>query len=320
MLTTMILAGVLLTGCTGTQASRPGDLPGELIIFHAGSLTLPVQQLSARFQELHPDVVIASEAAGSRTTARKVSELGREADLVMSADYQVIDALLIPEYASWNVQFARNSMVIAYTDQALYAAEINSVNWYQILTREGVIVGRSDPQADPNGYRTLLVWQLAEKYYNLPGLYQMLAETSPAENVRAKETDLLPLLKTGEMDYAFSYLSIARQHGLKYVELPDEINLSNPAFSDFYQTAQVELEGTEPGDVIIRRGEPIIYGVTIPSSAPHPDLALSYLEFLLSSEGRRIIEEGGQLALDPPLSGQFEALPGSLQELVEAVR
>ncbi|MEA3346061.1 MAG: substrate-binding domain-containing protein, partial [Chloroflexota bacterium] len=152
---------------------RPA-LEGKLIIFHAGSLTVPMKALAKAFQAKHPGVAFETEASGSRTAARKISELGRQADLMMSADYTVIDTLLIPDFAEWNIQFARNTMVIAYTGRSKYADEISGDNWYEVLTREGVIYGHSEPDADPCGYRTLLVWQLAEKYYDVPDLYQKL--------------------------------------------------------------------------------------------------------------------------------------------------
>ena len=39
--------------------------------------------------------------------------------------------------------------------------------------------------------------------------------------------ELVSLLKTGNMDYAWEYLSVAVQHGLKFVKLNDHINLGN---------------------------------------------------------------------------------------------
>ena len=313
----IILALILLTSCKGSYESSSDDgLSSNLIIFHAGSLTVPVDKLTTRFQELYPQSHIQTEAAGSRTSARKISELYREADLIMTADYQVINTLLIPDYATWNVLFARNSMVITYTEKSAYSDEINAENWYQILLRDDTIIGRSNPLADPNGYRTLMVWQLAESFYNSPGLYEQLEQASPPEYIRPKETDLIPLLQTGDLDYAFSYLSIAVQHDLKYINLPDEINLSNPAFTDLYQDAEVLLDGHEPGELINRQGEPIIYGVTILESAPNPLLAEAFLSFLFSSQGMAILEEQGQIPLKPPLSSKREFLPESLFDLV----
>ena len=120
----------------------------------------------------------------------------------MSADYTVIDKLLIPDFADWNVQFARNTTVIAYAEQALHADEITTGNWYEVLTRDGVIHGHSDPSADPCGYRTLLVWQPAEKHYGLEGLNAQVNEYCPPENVRPKAVELIALLQSGDMDCA----------------------------------------------------------------------------------------------------------------------
>lgn len=302
----LTLLAQLLAGCTPADDPFPAE---KLIIFHAGSLAVPVERLTRAFNARYPHVVFETEAAGSLVSARKVSELGRQADLVLSADYTVIDHLLIPAFADWNIQFARNAMVIAYTDRSRYAAEINAQNWYEILTRAGVVYGHSDPQADPCGYRTLMVWQLAELYYHQPGLYSRLRERCPSENIRPKETDLIPLLQSGDMDYAFEYRSIAVQHGLRFLELPDEINLSRLEFADFYR--QAEVMGAET-----QVGAPIIYGVTIPKNAPHPDLAIEFLSFLLGPEGQAIMEAAGQPPIVPAVSEQAALVPGALRSLV----
>ena len=49
------------------------------------------------------------------------------------------------------------------------------------------------------------------------------------------------------MDYAWEYLSVAVQHGLKYVKLNDHINLGNYKYDDFYKQAEVKVTGKKPG-------------------------------------------------------------------------
>ena len=82
-----------------------------------------------------------------------------------------------------------------------YANEVNADNWYDILTCSDVAWGHSDLNLDPCGYRSLMVLQLAEKFYKKPGLYDRLIASRPKENVKAKAVELVKLLKNGKMDY-----------------------------------------------------------------------------------------------------------------------
>ena len=289
----------------------------DLIVFHAGSLTVPMLKLAEGFEAAHPGVTVAAEASGSNVAARKISELHRDADVMLSADYRVIDQLLIPDYAKWNVQFARNTMVIVYTDRSKYASEINAENWFQILLRPGVIFGHSDPDLDPCGYRTLMVWQLAEDFYKMPGLEKDLIDACPLGNTRPKAVELLALLQSGDMDYAFEYRSVAVQHNLKFIELPDEINLGSTKFADFYAHAAVQIAGKKPGETIPVAGVPIVYGLTISTTAPHPELAIEFVRFLLGPEGQEIMSEAGQPPIVPAVvvTGADD-LPAQLRDLV----
>jgi molybdate/tungstate transport system substrate-binding protein len=300
---------------TPTPSPEP-ELSGTLQIFHAGSLTIPFAQVSDAFNELHPDVKILAEAAGSATTIRKVTELHKECGVVGSADYTLIPELMFPDYTDWYMIFASNQMCIVYTEKSQFADEINSDNWYEILQRDGVTYGRSDPDQDPCGYRTLLVWQLAERHYSVPGLYDSLYN-GPGDLMRPKETDLLALLESGDLDYAFEYTSLAAQHNLKSVKLPTEINLSDENFKDFYGQAEVEIAGKEPGETIIVKGKPIVYGVTIPSNFERMELALAWVDFLMGSEGVSIMEANGQPAVVPAITNDASKLPETLKKYVE---
>jgi molybdate/tungstate transport system substrate-binding protein len=276
----------------------------RFIIFHAGSLAVPFTELSREFRLLYPEVRVELESAGSRTTARKISDLNKRADLVAVSDYSVIEDLLIPRFADWYITFAGNQMVIAYTPKSLFSDEINSKNWYEVLTREGVEVGRSDPNCDPCGYRTMFVWSLAEVFYGEPNLDHRLLSVSPKENVRPKETDLIALLEVGELDYIFQYKSVAYQHGLKFIELPPQINLSSVDHSTFYKTAKFKVSGKRPGDWIEKVGAPILYAFTIPQTAENKKAAIAFIKLLLSEKGKNIMENCGHTPLPPILRGR----------------
>lgn len=303
-----VLALILIAGCGGGGQT--------LTILHAGSLAVPLDRMGAAFVEKHPGVDFVTEGAGSRTTIRRVTELGRAADVIGSADYLAIEELMFPDWAEWYIIFATNEMVIAYTPNSKYHEEITADNWYEILLRDGVDYGHSNPNADPAGYRTLMLWQLAETYYDVPGLYRDLDDGRPEKNIRPKETDLIALLQAGELDYAFEYRSLAMQHGLLYLSLPDEIDLSDFGLADYYAQAQVEVSGKEPGEMVTLTGAPIAYGITIPENAPHPQLAIDFVGFLLGSEGQAILQNSGQPPVVPAIASDLTKLPPELRGLV----
>ena len=306
----LLMALVMVPGCT--QAPAPQPFEGKLPIYHAGSLTIPFAQVSEEFNKIYPDVEVLLEGAGSQTTIRKVTELHKECGVIGSADYTVIPQLMFPEYADWYVIFATNRMAIAYTDKSKFGDEINENNWYEILQREGVKYGRSDPDQDPCGYRTLMVWQLAEAHYNAPGLYDSLYETE-GDLMRPKSVELIALLESGDLDYAFEYSSVAAQHNLQYIVLPDKINLSKEEFNDFYATAEVEISGKKPGETIAKKGKSIVYGVTIPSNFANQEMAIAWVKFLLSPDGMAIMEANGQPPITPGITNDKSKLPEELK-------
>ncbi|MBV6520384.1 MAG: hypothetical protein MNPFHGCM_00490 [Gemmatimonadaceae bacterium] len=293
----LVLCLVVSAAC---GSPRSGEDAGTLIVYNAGSLALPLRTALDSFAAQVP-VVAQQENAGSLETARKLTELHRIPDIVAVADYEVIPALLMPDHATWYAKFARNRMVVAYTDRSRGAADIAPENWWQVLTRPGVEVGRSEPSLDPNGYRTLLVWQLAEKFYGQPGLYSRLEASAPPANVRPKEADLVGLLQAGQFDYIWSYQSIAKSAGLRWVELPSAIDLSAPEDSAQYAVASTRVAGRTPKDSLTIRGQPIVYAFTIPSDAPHPELAMRFARYLLSADGQRVLRGARLDALDPPI-------------------
>jgi len=294
---------------------------GKLIMFHAGSLSVPLAAMEKVFEAKYPGVDLQREASGSQKCARKITDVGKPCDIMASADYKVIDKLLIPGFAGWNIRFATNQLVLCYTDKSTYADTINADNWYKILQKKGVVWGHSDPNLDPCGYRSLMVMQLAEKALNEPGLYKKLLANRPKENIRPKSVELISLLQTGNMDYAWEYLSVAVQHGLKYIVLPDEINLGNYKYDNVYQQAFVKVTGKKPGTHMIIKGKSCTYGVTLIKEAPNREAAIAFLEYMLAPEGGlKILKEMGQPPFIPcrvPTAEMKKALPEALQKLVE---
>jgi len=293
---------------------------GKLVMFHAGSLSVPFAAMEKAFEAKYPKVDLLREAGGSVKCARKVADLKKPCDIVASADYTVIDNLLIPNFAGWNIRFATNQLVLCYTDKSRYAGEVNADNWYEILQRKGVVWGHSDPNIDPCGYRSLMVMQLAEKALGKPGLYERLLANRPEANVRPKSVELISLLQTGNMDYAWEYLSVAVQHNLKYIVLPDEMNLGNYKYDPLYKKAVVKVTDKKPGTFKYRKGKSCTYGVTIIKNAPNPEAAQAFLQYMLDPEGGlKILKDMGQPPFIPcrvPTEEMKTKLPSGLQKLV----
>ncbi len=315
MISWLVLSALALPGMALAEPT------GKLRIFHAGSLTVPFKAIEAAFEAKYPNVDVLREAGGSTKMARLISEVGKPADIMASADYKVIDNNLIPNFADWNIRFASNQLVLCYTDQSRESDKISPDNWYKILQKKGVVWGHSDPNLDPCGYRSLMVLQLAEKYYKDLGLYQRLLDNRPKKNVRPKSVELVNLLKTGHMDYAWEYLSVAIQHKLKYLTLNDHINLGNYQYDGFYKQAKVKVTGKKPNTWITKSGKSCTYGITQVKNCPNPEAAEAFLAFLLSPDkGLNTLKEMGQPPFIPCRvkdDAAKGALPQSLVPLVE---
>jgi len=344
----LLLAGIGLAGCR-TQPQEQTQL--RLLV--AGSLLIPFDELEQAFETQHPDVDVLVEGHGSIQCVRHVTELEELADVVAVADYALIPMLMYesenPEsgqpYADWHLQFATNRLGIAYTAQSQHADEITADNWYEVVSRPGVLLGLSDPRFDACGYRGLMAAKLSEAYYGDDTiLYDLFGKQfSPAiqvetrgggetilvpETLRPKEDSglvmrgssvrLLGLLESGDLDYAFEYESVSRQHALEFLALPPEIDLSDEARVADYGRVSVSLEfqrfaSVKPEFV----GGPITYGITIPSNAPHPDLAVAFIRFLLGPEGQAIMARNQHPMIIPATADNAEAVPAALTDLIE---
>ena len=134
--------------------------------------------------------------------------------------------------------------------------------------------------------------------------------------MRPKSVDLIALLESGDLDYAFEYYSVATQHKLNFVDLPTEIDLSSDEFQDYYAKAEVKITGEKPGEFLTKKGKPIVYGVTTPKNFPRQEVAIAWVDFLLSPQGRAIMEACGQ----PPITSATNdksKLPDRLTSYIE---
>lgn len=315
----LVCATVLLPSCQRPAADQASNKQRQLIVFNAGSLAAPIADLLAEFARLHPEITPQQESSGSLEAARKITEFGKFCDVLAVADYEVIPSLLIPQHADWYVVFARNQLALIFTPKSRFSDQINSENWDEVLLRPGVQYGYSNPDLDPAGYRTLLHWQLAEKYYHKPGLYERLKSGVPPGNIRPKSVELVALLQAGELDYVYCYRSIAEQYKLPFLNFPSEIDFSDSTKSDFYALASTEVAGNKPGERLKIKGMAIRYGLTIPNGAPARDVAEGFVEFLLSPQGQAIMQQKYLTTISPALASDVNKVPVRLQSRVASM-
>ena len=313
----LIITFIVMTLPLSVQAGSKS----RLTIFHAGSLTVPFAKIEKDFEAKYPDIDVQREAGGSTKMARMISEVGKPADIMASADYKVIDNNLIPKFTNFNIRFATNQLVLCYTDQSKYSDKINKDNWHEILQKKGVDWGHSDPNLDPCGYRSLMVLQLAEIFYKIDGLYQKIVDNRPKRNIRPKAVELVNLLKTGNMDYAWEYLSVAIQHDLRFIKIDEHINLGNYKYDNFYKQAKVKVTGKKPGTWITKKGKSCTYGVTMINNAPNPEAAKLFFAFLLSPDhGLKTLKTMGQPPFIPcrvPTQKMADFIPADFASFVQ---
>jgi molybdate/tungstate transport system substrate-binding protein len=173
----------------------------------------------------------------------------------------------------WYAVFASNAVVLAYdpeTEGGQRVAEADAgaradvgdgaKRWYEPILDDAVSLGRTDPDQDPLGYRTLFALELASRYYDdAPALHERI----PRREQVYPETGLISQFETGAVEAAFAYRNMAVERGYDYVELPAQVDLSDPAYAeDWYATVSYELPS---GQAV--RGDTIGYGATIRKSS-----------------------------------------------------
>jgi molybdate/tungstate transport system substrate-binding protein len=313
MLRSALLCLAAAALCGGAASAAAADR--MLTIYAAGTLAGPFREIDRLFESANPGVRVEAQFGGSVMMAKRIVDLHQRADILAVADYRVIPKYLFggagkAAQADWLVGFAGNAVTFVYTPKSKGASEISARNWYDVLARPGVEIGRSNPDTDPSGYQTLQMLDLAEIWYKAPGLAARVLANAPARNIRDTETELVAALQLGQIDYLAIYRSDAVQHSLRALDLPPEIDLSEPARARSYAAA---VAHTRNGDL---PGRPIVYAATIPAAAADAALAAQYLALLLGPAGQAVLAHDGFGALHPPLAVEPQRLPANLRPLV----
>lgn len=220
-------ATALLTGASGGD---DGGGSSDASVLVAGSLQAVANRVGGGSVEAH----------GSVAVRRLVVEGARDPDAVALADTSLFDGI-----AAEYTLFASNALAVAY-DPASDHAEALERDWRSALAEAEVELGRTDPDLDPLGYRTVMALELAGG---------VDADRVLDRSTVAPEVAVLRNLEGGALDAAFVYRNMAVEHDLPYVDLPARIDFSDPSLADHYATVSTEVGGRTV------RGAPIRYGV-----------------------------------------------------------
>lgn len=301
--------GVALGGCVvaGTTPGLFGQAGTAVDVLAAGSLlTAFDERVGPAFAD-ETDFGYRGEYRGSNAIVRLVEAEQKNPDVIVSADPGSLRATLAPEFVTWDVVFGANELGIAYAPDTRVGGRLDTgVPWYRVCSDSRVEVGRTDPNLDPLGYRTRMLFELAERHYDRSGLAANLRENS---TVAARESHLLAGVEAGSRPAAYCYRNMAADHGLPFVELPPALNFADPGHASHYATATYT---TDQGRTI--EGTPICYTATVAQNAANPDAARQFVEFLLSNSDR--LRESG-LSVPDGLPRANGSPPAQLRRVLE---
>ncbi len=288
----------------------------EVIVMYAGSLVKIFEDLIGPAFQNESGYTYVGEGKGSVQVSNLIKDGFRTPDVFVSAGTIPIMRLVntTPPLVDWFLEFGSAEMVISYSPNSPYYADLEKarkgeIPWCNVISQEGFNFGRTDPELDPKGYYTIITSNLAEIYYNDSFIKErILGENRNPKQIFPEET-LKSALELGQFDAVASYKHEAVARGLPYITLPDEINLSNPTYSEFYKRANYTLES----DQKVIYGEPVFFSITMPQTVKNMDGAISFVNFILSKNGSELLESQGLNPIITSSKGDDNKIPLSVK-------
>jgi molybdate/tungstate transport system substrate-binding protein len=296
----------LAAGCGGAEADR-------VELLHAASLSAFVEDQVVPGAREDLGLRVFAEPEGSVAGAHRIRDGVRRPDLYVTADPGTV-AVLGRFDPGWSIVFARGELVIGYARSGRFAAALDSarsgsVSWESPLLRSGFRLGRTDPDLDPKGYRS--VWALREAAAAADSgsvRDRLLAHLADTASV-FPEAGLAVRVGAGQLDAGMFYLAEALAHGLGVIRLPPELGQGDPDLARVYERYEYV---TVDGHRVV--GRPIVYALTIPKNAPRPRAAGELAAWLLGPAGRALLSDEGL----PPVVrvlGDPARVPAALRDL-----
>lgn len=272
-------------GKTGHQPSSaaPGGSAtgsGPVNVLYAGSLVdLMKSQVGPGFKKT-TGYTLSGIAGGSSGLAEQIKGKVHQGDVFISADPTVNKTLMGSKngnWVTWYATYSSSPLVIGYNSKSTFAADLKSKPWYNVVTKSGFRLGRTDPVTDPKG--ALAEQALKDQAKQTPALTKIANSKS---GVYPEET-LVGRLQAGQLDAGFFYKSEAVAAKIPTVPLTGQ-----------------KLKA--------------VYTITILKNAPHPKAAKAFVRYLLGSSGAAYLKKNGYNVISPAKSTGH--VPAQLQDVL----
>src|ERR1700733_482652 len=262
-------------------------------VLYAGSLVNLMERSVGPAFEKSTGLQFRGYAAGSNKIANEIKGKLRRGDVFISASPKVNQSLMGADngdHVSWYVNFAESPLMIGYNPRSKFAADFKTKRWDKVLQEPGIRIGRTDPKLDPKGAFTVEMVTKAAALYNQPDLVEkMLGDAENPDQVLPEET-LVGRLQSGQLDAGFFYST---------------------------ETSDLKIPSIRPAPELQAKAS---YTLTILGDAPNSAGATRFVDFLLSEKGRELLKEHGVDVINPAITGNAQAMPPSLQAVIDATR
>jgi molybdate/tungstate transport system substrate-binding protein len=225
---------------------------------------------------------------------------------------------LFPKFTKWYVQYAGTQIAVAYNPASKYASDFEAIaagtkpicDLFPLMEKKGFLLGRTDPNTDPQGRSFIYMIELAQSYCHLPASMVTKILGSPLASSSSPqvfaETSLLAHLQAGQLDASSAYLAEAIQMHLHYIKLPPAISLGDPALATQYSKASITITGN-----VTKHGSPLAIVMTIigkPTAA-----STAFAAYVLSPAGRALYAKEGYNLMTPTITGDSGAIPAAVK-------
>ncbi len=315
----LALAVLAAAGCGSSPGTAGSGHPaGTADVAYAGSLAYLNEKFVGPAFARATGYAYQGRGAGSDALSAEIAAGEISPGVFISVGPGPITALE-PKFTRWYIQYAATSIVVAYNPHSKYASQFRAIaagreplrDLFTLMERPGFLLGRTDPNIDPQGRAFVYMLELAQAAYHLPAGTVTRILRGPAASSSSSqifdETSLDSHLQAGQLDAASAFLSQAIQLHLPYIPLPPAINLGDAALAARYHTASITIAGN-----VTKHGEPLVLDITL-IGKPSP-AARAYVRFVLSPAGRELYSRrGGYALLTPTASGDRAAIPAAIR-------